>query len=321
MSTGDTRVTSETDFRERINRVELPEPVATLADDYEQHFEDRNRYLWQWIYSLFPEFTLSPVAAEHATEVRTQKTVLTMYVTVLDDLVENHDDRRTFEEARRLTQASTPVDPEQAAVDADQFAFIERLWDTFETSVAEAPRYGEFADIFEYDMQQTMNAMAYSGIVNETPAIANISGATHYDAHNMVMFPYADVDLMFSPEFEFTDFGMLRDCLWNLQEMARIGNWVTTWEREVREGDYSSGIVVRALQERITTPDELEHSPNHAIEKIKARDIEQQFCDRWADRCRAARNREYDTTSVDLDALVDGMETVFEYHLASRGDK
>jgi hypothetical protein len=306
-------------FVERIGRVQLPEPVAGLADEYETVFGDRDKFLWRWIYSLFPEFTLSSVADDHASHVRTQKTVLTMYVTVLDDLVEHHDDRRTFEEARKLARGE-PADPGQAAVSADQFAFIERLWMTFDAGVADAPRHDEFADIFEYDLRQTTNAVDYSAVVNGHPSIANLDGAKRYDAHNMVMFPYADLDLMYSPVFEVTEFGAVRDLLWDLQELARIGNWLTTWEREVREGDYTAGVVVLALEEGILSPADLQRS-NDAIEKIKDHDIETRFQRRWREQYRAVTNRDYDVSSVDLEGLVDGMQTVFEYHRSSRGHK
>ena len=313
--------TTDEPFVDRIDSVTLPPTVRELADDYERLFGDRSRFLWRWIYSLFPEFTLSSVADEHAADVRTEKTVLTMYVTVLDDLVEHHGDRATFEEARRLVRDPQSVDPSRAAVDADQFAFIERLWRVFDEGIAGAPRHGEFADIFRYDVRQTLNAMDYSAVVNGTPRIANLSGAKRYGAHNMVMFPYADVDLMYSPGFRMADFGTLRDLLWDLQEMARIGNWLTTWEREIREDDYTAGVVVLALQEGVVTPRELRRRESDAIAAIKNHDIEERFRRRWRERYRAVRSREFDTDSVDLSALVEGMETVFEYHLASRGHK
>jgi hypothetical protein len=242
-------------------------------------------------------------------------------VTVLDDLVERHDDRATFVEASRLPHDPDSVDPGRAAVDADQFRFIEDCWHTFETGVADAPRHEEFADVLAYDVRQTTNAMDYSSVVNRHPRIANLRGSRRYGAHNMVMFPYADVDLMYSPGFGLEDFGELRDLLWDLQELARIGNWVTTWEREVREGDFTAGVVTHALQEDIVTPTDLHEDPAGAIESIRRHDVEEHFRERWQSRYRDIRSREFDTESVDLDALVGGMETVFEYHLASRGRK
>jgi hypothetical protein len=322
MSTGTAQTAGET-VLERVQQTELPERIATVADEYEAVCGQRDRFLWQWIYSLFPEFTLSSVADEHAAHVREQKTLLTMFVTVLDDLVEEQGDRATFEEARRLVRDPGAVDPERAAVSEDYFGFIERLWEQFESGVADAPRAAEFADIFRYDIRQTMNAMDYSAVVNEDPRIANLSGAERYGAHNMVMFPYADVDLMYSPGFDCSEFGAVRDLLWDLQEMARIGNWLTTWEREVREGDYTAGIVVLALQEGVITTEQLRRAEDGStvIESIKQENLERHFRDRWADRYRAVRDRSFDTDSVDLDALVEGMETVFQYHVASRGYK
>ncbi|MFB6222804.1 MAG: hypothetical protein ABEH86_03910 [Haloarcula sp.] len=316
--------TETQDFLKEVQTTTLPARVEELADEYERVCGERDRFLWQWIYSLFPEFTLSSVHSGHADHVRTQKTILTMYVTILDDIIENDGDRDTFEEARRLSQTPSTVDPRRASVSDEYFAFIERVWREFESGLTDAPRLDEFADIFQYDMRQTLNAMDYSAVVNENPRIANLSGAEHYGAHNMVMFPYADVDLMYSPTFELSDFGTVRDLLWDLQEMARIGNWLTTWEREVREGDYTAGIVVLALQEGLISPAELQGADDEKaaiIEKIKAEKLESQFRERWAERYRTVRDREFDTESVDLDALVKGMETVFQYHEASRGHK
>jgi hypothetical protein len=323
MST-DSRRAESPEFFDRIQRVTLPDRVRELVDEYDRVCGERDRFLWRWIYSLFPEFTLSSVDSDHAEHVRTQKMILTMYVTVLDDLVENHGDRETFEEARRLVQAPSTVDPERATVDEAYFTFIERLWAEFTVGLEDAPRREEFEDVFAYDSKQTLNAMDYSAVVNENPRIANLNGAERYDAHNMVMFPYADVDLMYSPTFDLADYGTLRDILWDLQEMARIGNWLTTWEREVREDDFTAGIVVLALQEGIVTPDELSGTPEQkeaVIDRIKDQRIEQVFRDRWADRYRAVRDRKAEADSVDLDALVSGMETVFEYHVESRGYK
>ncbi|WP_436936292.1 hypothetical protein [Halovenus marina] len=303
-----------------IRTVSLPPRVQELADEYDRLFEERDRFLWKWIHSLFPSFTLSTVADEYAAHVRTQKTILTMYVTILDDIVEQRGDRRTFDEVCRLRTEGQTADPGRARVDQESFEFIERVWRTFEDGIVDAPRYDEFADVFEYDLEQTMNAMEYSAMVNENPEIANLRGARRYESHNMVMFPYADVDLMYAPEFETSEFGAVRDLLWDLQEMARIGNWLTTWEREVDEGDFTAGIVVFALEEGIVTPDELD-ADEDVVDRIKSNDVEELFRQRWANRYRAVRERQFDADTVDLDRLIDGMETVYEYHIATRGLK
>jgi hypothetical protein len=311
-------------YADEIRSVTLPPKVSRLADEYDRLFEERDRFLWKWIYSLFPAFTLSSVDDEYADRVRAQKTLLTMYVTVLDDVVEHRGDRRTFDAARtrRRTETTPHEFIDDPAVDDDTLAFVDRVWRTFTADLEDAPRRDDYSDVFEYDLEQTMNAIAYSDVLNENPRVANLTGAKRYDSHNMVMFPYADVDLMYSPDFAAADFGKVRDLLWDLQEMARIGNWLTTWEREIGEGDYTAGIVVFAVQEGIVTPAELEtEDPDVIVDRIKGHDIEQRFRDRWAQQYRVLKEREFEADTVDLDRLVDGMETVFEYHMASRGLK
>jgi hypothetical protein len=316
-------VTDPTDSPlETVRAVELPERVDRLVEAYEAQFDDRDRFLWQWIYALFPEFTLSSVADEHASHVRIHKTTLTMYVTVLDDLLESHGDRATFLEACKCHQEGLEPDPDRTAVDAGAVEFVEQVWTAFEAGLDAAPRREAFGDVLAYDLDQTVNAVEYSAVLSETPEMANLKGARRYDSHNMVLFAYTDVDLAYSPGFELSDFGVVRDLVWDLQEMARIGNWVTTWERELREGDYSSGVVVTALQEGVLTPADLE-SGDHAalVRTVRDHDIEKRYRRRWERLHRSVARRGAEAGSVDLDALVRGMETVFEYHLASEGLK
>jgi hypothetical protein len=310
------------DVVDQVRETELPERVRTLVADYEAVCGDRDRFLWQWIYALFPEFTLSAVDADHREHVRTQKTILTMYVTILDDLVESHGDRRSFAEARRLAEGGIDADPGRAAVDEEFFGLIERVWAAFESGIEDAPRNEEFADVFRYDLRQATNAMEYSAVLNDNPTMANLEGTERYDAHNMTMFAYADVDLMYASQFDRAEFGAVRDLLWDLQELARIGNWITTWERELHEGDYTAGVVVLALETGVLTPAELETArPADVVGKIEAADLESQFREQWRDGYQAVADRCHGTETVDLDDLVDGMATVFEYHLATRGYK
>jgi hypothetical protein len=314
---------------DEIDAVDLPPRVREFADEYDRLLGKRDRFLWRWIYSLFPSFRLSAVADEHVAQARTNKTLLTMYVTVLDDVVEDRGDRQTFEAARARRQVGglDPRDGVEAVdhatgVDGETLSFLDRLWDAFVDGLADAPRVEEFADVFEYDFEQTMNAIAYSGVVDANPEVATLAGARRYGAHNMVMFPYADVDLMYAPAFETAEFGAVRDLLWDLQEMARIGNWLTTWEREIGEGDFSAGVVVYALEEGIVTHEELRTADREElVARIESHDVEQRFRERWETRYRRLSERGFDAETVDLDGLVEGMATVFEYHVASRGLK
>ncbi|EMA64934.1 hypothetical protein [Halorubrum kocurii] len=317
---------SGVEYARAIDLVELPAAVQEAADRYDQVIGDRDRFLWKWIHNLFDEFTLSSVALDAADTVREQKTLLTIFVTTMDDLAEMKGDSATFNRARRIPFEPNPREGD-APDDVDQEAveFLAELWSEIAGGLEEAPRYAEFADLFEYDVRQTINAMDYSRVLNDNPRGANRAEAERFDAYNMAMFPYACMDLMYSHSFERRELGALRSLLCELQQMARIGNWLTTWERELLEGDVSSGILVCALRRNVITQAEVsepdEATAERLIDRIKSHGIESEFTREWEIRCRAARKRTAEVDSVDADAFVNGLETVMNHHLASDGYK
>lgn len=316
--------TEPQDVLETVESVDLPENVAMIADDYDRSIGTRDRFIWKWIYALLPAFTLDCVDPDAAATVREQKTVLTILVTTLDDIAEHEKDKTTFEEARKLLLSNGAVDRADPDADVDTLEFVSRVWADFEEEFTAAPRYDAFVDLFRYDLDQTLDAIDYSWLVSEHPTMANLEGACQNGLHNMVMFPYADVDLSYSSEFEATDLSALRRTIWDLERMARIGNWVSTWERELRDRDYSSGILVAALDEGIVTPGELaclSIETDELVERIRNSDLETRFLVEWIDLYIGVQSRELFARSVDLEAFTQGMRTVLHYHLATRGYK
>ncbi len=315
------------EYGKHIDGVELPSTVLTFVDRYDRVIGERDRYLWKWIHNLFEEFTLPCVSTETLNDVYETKTLLTVFVTVLDDLAELSDDRSTFDLARHIPSGTADVaaSTDRPGVDTDTIDFLVDLWAEIEAALRESPRYGEFADVFEYDMRQTCNAMEYSRLLNQNASMANRTEAERYDAYNMAVFPYACIDLMHSPSFDRSELGALRSLLCELQQMARIGNWITTWERELAEGDISSGVVVCALRRGVILPEELDGpdrpSADQLVDRIESHSIVSEFVREWEIRNKTVRKRTAEIRSVDCDGVVDGFQTVMNHHLASEGSK
>ncbi|MFC5277832.1 hypothetical protein ACFPM1_03485 [Halorubrum rubrum] len=323
-------------YRRTIDDVDLPPAVRTFASRYDRVLGGRDAFLWKWIHNLFDEFTLSSVADDARSDVYELKTLLTMYVTVLDDLAEVSDERATFDVGRRIpfrartgadraTRSDDDSGTARSDVEHDVLDFLADLWSEIETSIEDAPRYAEFVDVFEYDLRQTCNAMEYSRLLNHNVSMANRTEAERYDAYNMTVFPYACLDLMYSPSFDRAEFGVLRSLLCEIQQMARIGNWITTWERELAEGDVSSGVVVCALRRGVVSSEELDDPDDRTVEclidRIESNGIESEFIREWEIRNRTVRKRAAEIRSVDGEAVVDGIRTVMNHHLASEGSK
>jgi len=305
----------------------LPDPIEELATAYESRIGHRDRFLLRWLHTVFPFFTLSSVETDHEDRNRADKTLASLFVMLLDDLGERHGDFETLAEVAKLPVPHQTPNPSNPAVDDAYFEVTEAVWDRLQSRLADAPRYDEIADLLRFDLRHVVHAIRYSALVSTAPRAACLTEATAVDAHNMMMLAYADIDLAYSPTFDSAELGSLRDLILRLQQMARIGNWITTWERELEEGDFSSGVVVYALENGIVSPEDLQNAPDDRecrdrVERtIRNAAVEEILFDQWRERYTRLCENPPEIDSIDVTGLLDGMSRVMAYHLASRGLK
>ena len=311
-----------------IEEYDLPDNLEAIADEYDDVVGIRDRFLWKWFHFLSPYFRLSTVDERYVDKVQNDKTLLTFYVTLLDDLVDDRNDRTTFQEAAKIPFNHLSVNFGRSGLDEGCLELAVDVWDELERSLRVAPQFGKYTDLFHFDLQQTLNAVRYAYIVNNYPYSANATEAYAYSSHNMVMLAFSDLDLMHSPEFNREEFAALRTTLWRAQKMARIGNWVSTWQREVADGDFSSGVVAYAYETGIITDRDLRRlwaNPSEGVidsvrKRIQRNDVQGVFLDQWG-RHYEELERAPELETVDLRALLEGMETVLQFHLESEGKK
>lgn len=306
----------------------LPDNLAAIADEYDAAVGQRDQFLWKWFHFLNPHFRLSTVRERYEQKVQNDKTLLTFYVTLLDDLVDDRNDRVTFQEAAKLPFHHREANAGRTNVDEACLALAERVWDELEGSLRMAPQFREFRDLFGFDLRQTQNAIRYAYIANNYPYTANMTEAYAYGSHNMVMLAFADIDLMHSVRFDREELATLRTVLWAAQAMARIGNWVSTWRRELPTGDFTSGVLVYAYENGVVSDDDVRRlwaNPTEEVvesvaERIERAGVEAELLDQW-EEYYATIERASELRSVDVDALLAGMETVMKFHLGSEGMK
>lgn len=307
---------------------ELPPDLAELVDAYQELPGARPHFMWKWVHRLAPQNTLPCVESVYRDRVPVDKTITILFITLLDDCLEKRGDRDTFAELCRVPDPVQTPDLEHPGVDATYVEFTMRVWNTLMSRISNAPQYEAYVDLFYHDIRQAVNAVAYSEIPTRSPDLATMSDLERVETHNMGMYAYADIDLMHSPSEVRNDLPAIRDALWDAQLMARIGNWVSTWERELREGDFSAGPVVFAREQGVVSHEELEHltadsgpGADELVDKIREAGIEQEFLRRWEHHHYELQEQNRRIDSFDLSPFIEGMEEVLRYHLASTGLK
>lgn len=311
-----------------VSAHDLPAPLPELLSDYQQLKAARPLFMWKWVHKLAPSNTLPCVDHSYREKVPLDKTLTILVVTLLDDLLEKTGDKATFTELAKLPHPNQTPRSEAPDVDSAYIEFTERVWTTLTERLQDSPQFERYADLFRYDIKQAINAIEYSDLVIRHPELATMGDIERYESHNMVMFAYADIDLMHTTHEYHSELGTIREAVWHAQKMARIGNWVSTWEREFQEGDYSSAIIVYALEEGIISPADLpadqRSSPDiveSVISRIRDAAVEEHFLDRWADHYAELVDINEQLDGFDLMPYIEGTEEVLDYHLASTGLK
>ncbi|MFB6299442.1 MAG: hypothetical protein ABEH65_04205 [Halobacteriales archaeon] len=316
-----------TDLMKEVAEHTLPADLAALVEDYDTLEGSRDPFLWRWIHSLTPEFTLDFVPKEHVSDVRKVKTIATMFITLADDVLEKDRDRATYEEITKIPHPSQSVDFDHEGVRTDYLEFSQRVWSTLETRLNAAPNSHVYMPLFQFDTKQAFDAIEYSYLMSLYPGISTYREIVQHDTHNVMMFSYADIDLMYSPGMETEDLAPLRDAIWHAQLMARIGNWIATWERELTEYDFSSGPVVYALEEGIIDLEdlkELERTRDSAkhdeiVTAIKDADVEDFFLSEWQNQYDELKEASDEIDDFVIADYCEGMEIVLRYFLSARG--
>jgi hypothetical protein len=245
-----------------------------------------------------------------------------MFDVLVDDVADGPPRPEFLGALLSISDGRPELHPSATEAERAYFDFAREVWGGLRRDLQGLPRFAEFRALLEFDYGQLMNAMRYSALTAADPALMNMAEHDAYLPHNMHMMINGTIDLMASPQFDGAELGVLRTVLLHGQHMGRIGNLVSTWEREVHEGDYSSGIFPMALEMGVLGVDDLHCGDAARIEeKIHDSSIEEAFLARWRDHRWALVDIADQIRSVNVLELVEGLDMLLQLHLGSRGQK
>ncbi len=283
----------------------------------------RDVYLWRWCLHGLGLTTLScvPVALRH--DLCDTKLLAVMYGVMLDDVADQAGGDEFLAALIGIIAGESERNFGAFSSEQQEYArFTCDLWDTFRGRLECSPCYQEYAELLDYDHRQILNTFAYSCMVNKHPALLNVQEHDMYMPHNMQMMSFATMDLMCSPKFDRNELGRLREVIWHAQSMGRIGNLVSTWQREIADRDFTSGVFARALRQGDLTPDDLRSASAESIEAaVRRGGHEQYFFQKWETHRRCILGLAPDIHSVDVGQLLGALTQLMDMEIHSRGLK
>jgi hypothetical protein len=318
-------VPSPEDVRREIIPV-LEKQLSPALEHWAQRYAlvgKRNLYLWKWARQGVEVTTLPCVLPELRDELCDTKVLGVMLDVLVDDVADQNGDEVLLEYLLDLPLGRTAIDPARIPPAQQAYArFTTELWQEIQARARGYPCFSEFAELLRYDYLQLFNTMRYSHLLNRNLALLNLTEHDLYLPHNMHMMISSTLDLMCSPHFDRSELGRLREIVWTAQCMGRIGNLITTWERELGEQDYTSGVYARAIAQGDLTLEQLRRGQREQIQAaIERGRHEDYFLLRWQEHRRQLLAKRTQVRSFDLAELVDGLQRLICLHLGSRGYK
>lgn len=306
---------------EAVLRTKLPAEIQKWVEKYEKVGE-RETYIWKWLYRMFQVVQLPIVSRKYQKSLLEIKVLVTMFVIQLDDIADKKQKRALLNELLKIPFEQKYIKFSGLNQNEKNYLkFTIVVWNSIKKIIRKYPKYNQLEEIFNYDLAQILNEMKYSYLVNKNPYLINTTECWLYMPYNMVSFVYSGLDLMCSPEFDFQKIGKIRDVILEAQKMARIGNWISTWEREMKEKDLTSGVFAYAIDLEIITIDELRKKDKIevVIKKIKSARIEKKLLIEWGRSYH--RIKKLGKKMNFVKKFLSSLEKLIIFHLSSRGYK
>ncbi len=302
----------------KILHLKLPPDMLDLVKKYELAGGKRNIYLWKWCwYTQNAGFILSCVSPEYFEIISKIRLALTIFITALDDIADIYRDRKFIDELVKIPFYLEEIN--YGKMDKKQkiyTKFIAELWKKIDNLLQKLPRYDEFRDMLLCDLRQSYDSLYYSYLVNTYPSIINLEEVKARESSNMIWYVYSDAELMASPSFDIKELGLLREIISYSQQMVRLGNWLGTWKREIKERDFSSAVVAYGLNSNIiTVEDLLTQDSDYLIKKLENSNAQECLLREWMLNYKKIEKLAPLVKSVDIIAYLKGLKNLLKLQL------
>jgi len=268
----------------------------------------RGDFLFHWLYNIYDKTYLASIDDTYKEALTLDKTKLTMFDVLVDDLADNAKIRNK----RLLDKAANIPWDGSKNYNHPYLNVTKRIWLDCISSIKRYPRYEEFKDIFFFDLEQVMNSMKYSYLVN-TADFSNMIEDETYLNHGVMVILHCDMDLMCSPDFDYEELKKLRPILQCVQDVAHVGNMLNTYPKEILEMDLSSPIISLGLREGLIKRSDVVKDPEYVLASLES--LVPYFKERMKNNLQKIKNHANDIKSVDIYDFYRRLEDVWKEFL------
>lgn len=305
-----------------IRETKFPPRIEFWMNKY-RLIGERDDFVFRWCYKINKEWILVPISSKYRKDLSVVKTLFNMFIVLVDDISEKRDKQKFLKELIKI-----PFDSRSIRItsftrsELRYFNLVSAIWRRIEEMIKTFPRYKLVYPIYKFDVLQLINAFLYGYFITQSPYRMNENEYFSYFPSSMQIMINADLDMMCNKTFNMKEIGKLREAVLTAQKMARIGNWLTTWGREIRQNDFTSIVIPYGINKKIITwKDVFAENKDNLAEKIKHSDSERYYLQKWEEYFRELEKHTAKLHSVSSRRIVARFEYLIFMHLISKGLK
>ena len=305
-----------------VQKTKLPPELQRWVREYEK-IGERNDFVFKWCYKINTKWFLIDVPMRHHQSLIKVKTLFNIFIVLLDDISEKREKGKLLNELLKIPFNEECIVLQKLSQKEKQYLrFSTKVWHQIEKEIKQYPQYQKIKDIFELDVFQFLNAVRYGFFISKNPYLMNEIEYWTYFPQSMQIIIDVDLDLMCTSKFDFREIGKFREIILYTQRMARVGNWITTWEREAKNNDFTSQVFPYTLTNNIISVEELRNrNKDKMIEKIKISSAENYLLKQWEKYYKKNKKMDIKIKTINIKKILQKFEHLLFMHLISYGHK
>lgn len=287
----------------------------------------RGTYLWDWVYTNCTNTQLQSNSYRNIINERFANNIKTLGVlwdVLIDDIVDELDIDLAKEMTPYLLDDLAKGKKEGlSSAMIDYILYSKKIYSLIYDLCSHLPYFKRYHPKLIYEYNRLSDTMRYSLSIRENAS--NISLHSYIDklSNNMHMRINGTIDLMcIAEELTPEKLSDIQTIFTIAQRMGRIGNSITTYERELPKKDFSSEIIAFLLEYNFIEPIHLQDT-EYIFHIINKTDIENTMWKIWWNyyKLLLVYQDKGNLKELNLDKYIKGIIKLKSFHKESRGKK
>ena len=290
----------------------LLKKFAVIQLLYPDIYSHRASYLWKWIQVAF-EITGLNILSNYFVVSHSLKCCSAFVTCLIDDICDTTQDENSLE--RGIAALSGEISDSESYL----HALIYETWSTAQNDIRKAPNYSllknEFTQAYEYQIEGFRYCLTLGDY-------STIDWDTYLEIvpHTIHVYLAGLIDLLYAPNIRSCQLTQLKRIFLLTQRMAQIGNWVTTWEREIDQRDYTSGVIILAIKNKWVDKDDIvKHRVDVIKREVKRSPSERHLLHLWRESRDESRQLSKQLDMPLIEGYIDSFSAIIFMQLASVG--